>query len=925
MRWPLAMFGSRVAWRVFARFLLASFLPLAALSALFLAQVSRTFEQHAVEELDATSRAIGQVVLDKLLAASDLLAVLAERPAPLDLRAFGLTAAAYTADGRTTSFGPSFELPPLPPMLDPTKPILRVIPKDATQDVFIARAVDRGTIVGLLDPSYLEMATALASGGEETCIFAGSLSDAPIHCSAALPAAARRELSAVAGRDTTGHVTWSERGETWLAAYWELFIPSRFHGEPWQIVVAAPRSLAFESLGVFNSVAPQALVLCLVLIVLASVVHIRRTLGPLGNLVAATKRIAAQDFTTRVAIAGSDEFASLGRAMNDMTDRLGRQFGTLTTLAEIDRLILSSESIEEVLQAVLERASANLPVFQIAVLLTDQDDELHGRLYRRAPNATLPTAVVALSERERDTLLAATEGALLDPTHDHDGSALTGPARPGARVFAVPILRGRALGGALLATLPDSPPDSHDLTALRELAGRLAVALSSTEREEALIQWAHFDPLTGMPNRRLSRDRLQQALAQARRDDHRVAVLFIDIDGFKNINDSLGHVAGDEVLKEIALRLVAAARDTDTVGRFFGGDEYVVILPGLRSVLEIEPVLERIMAALQRPFSANGRESFITGSIGVTLFPEDGASADDLLRKADTAMYSAKAAGRARWVYFTKEMDSRVQERLALANDLHGAIERGELCLVYQPQVTLAEQRVVGAEALLRWRHPTRGLVSPSLFVPIMEETGLIETVGTWVLQTALRDLASWQAAGLPIGRVGVNVAARQLLDPGLVDTVSDSLRSAGLGGSCLELELTETTLVSDLHAANSRLAELAERGVRIAVDDFGTGYSSLSYLNELTFDALKIDRAFVIDLPAEKSVAIIKAIVAVARALGKEVVAEGIETELQRVHLAHLGCDLAQGYLFSEPLEPAAFARWLEKGTLPARKAVVN
>jgi diguanylate cyclase (GGDEF)-like protein len=491
-------------------------------------------------------------------------------------------------------------------------------------------------------------------------------------------------------------------------------------------------------------------------------------------------------------------------------------------------------------------------------------------------------------------------------------------------VFAVPILRGRALGGALLATLPDSPPDSHDLTALRELAGRLAVALSSAEREQALIQWAHFDPLTGTPNRRLSRDRLQQALAQARRRGHRVAVLFIDIDGFKNINDSLGHIAGDEFLKEIALRLVAAVRDTDTVGRF-GGDEYVVILPDLRSTLEIEPVLERVMATLQRPFSVNGRESFITGSIGVTLFPEDGSSADELLRQADTAMYSAKAAGRARCVYFTKEMDSRVQEHLALSNDLRQAIDRGELFLVYQPQVTLAEQGVVAAEALLRWRHPTRGLVSPSLFVPIMEETGLIETVGTWVLQTALRDLASWQAAGLPIGRVGVNVAARQLLAPGLVDTVSDSLRSAGLGGSCLELELTETTLVSDLHAANSLLAELSERGVRIAVDDFGTGYSSLSYLNELTFDALKIDRAFVINLPAEKSVAIIKAIIAVAHALGKEVVAEGIETELQRVHLAHLGCDLAQGYLFSEPLEPAAFARWLEESMLPAPIAVLN
>jgi EAL domain-containing protein (putative c-di-GMP-specific phosphodiesterase class I) len=279
-------------------------------------------------------------------------------------------------------------------------------------------------------------------------------------------------------------------------------------------------------------------------------------------------------------------------------------------------------------------------------------------------------------------------------------------------------------------------------------------------------------------------------------------------------------------------------------------------------------------------------------------------------------MYSAKAAGRARCVYFAKEMDLRVQERLALGNDLRRACERNEIFLVYQPQIRVAGHDVVSVEALLRWRHPTRGLVPPAVFVPLLEESGLIETVGAWVLQTALRDLAAWRSAGLPIKRVGVNVAARQLLAPGFVDVVTASLRAAGLGEHSLELELTETTLISDLRAANARLAELTARGVRIAVDDFGTGYSSLGYLNELTFDALKIDRAFVVNLPNEKSVAIVKAIVAVAHALGKEVVAEGIEDELQRVQLAHLGCDLAQGYVFSEPLEAHALARWLERWT---------
>jgi EAL domain-containing protein (putative c-di-GMP-specific phosphodiesterase class I) len=325
-------------------------------------------------------------------------------------------------------------------------------------------------------------------------------------------------------------------------------------------------------------------------------------------------------------------------------------------------------------------------------------------------------------------------------------------------------------------------------------------------------------------------------------------------------------------------------------------------------------VLERLTASLERPFKIGGRESFVTASIGVTLYPEHGSSADELVRKADTAMYAAKAQGRARCVYFAKEMDLRVHERLALSNDLRRAAERGEFHLVYQPQVRLDGHTAIGAEALLRWRHPTRGPVPPALFVPLLEETGLIKEVGTWVLQTALHDLRAWRTAGLPIERVGVNVAAQQLLAPDFVDVVMTALMTAGQSASCLELELTESTLISDFSAANARLGELGAHGVRIAIDDFGTGYSSLGYLNELTFDALKIDRAFVVNLPAEKSLAIVKAIVAVAHALDKEVVAEGIEGELQRLHLARMGCDLAQGYFFSEPLEAPELARWLSQ-----------
>ncbi|HZF29798.1 MAG TPA: EAL domain-containing protein [Gammaproteobacteria bacterium] len=897
---------------MFARFALAGFLPLAALSVLFLLQVAAALERAAMEELDATSRAIGQAVLDKLLGTNDLLATLAEARS-FDLSARGLTAAALNADGHTTWFGAPFDLEGLPAQLDPARPALWIVHDASGPRVAIARLVGAVTIVGLLDRDYLEAATALAGRGVEACVFGPSLERDAVLCSGSFSGVGREAL-ADAGIRTAGHLQWSEQGEDWRAAYWQLFIPSRFAGESWRVVAAAPRSSMLESLTTFNRIAPQTLALGLIVIALTSVVLIRRTLNPLHNLVSATKRIAAQQFDTRVETTGNDEFAVLGRALNDMTQRLGRQFSTLTTLAEIDRLILASENIEDVIDAVLTRAAGDLAAFDIAVLLSDQGDDKLGRLYRRASAAASPVALFELSLGERNALVAAPAGTVLRADGAYDGQRMSLAEWPNGGVFAVPIFGGGSLGGALLASVRDgSAWDSQDVAPLRELAGRLAVAIASAEREHALIRRAHFDPLTGMPNRRLCHERLEQALAQAHRDGRRVAVLFIDIDGFKNVNDLFGHVAGDELLRQTALRLSAAVRGTDTVGRF-GGDEYLVILPALQDALELQPVLERVMAALQRPFELAGRESFVTGSIGVTLFPEDGSSAEELVRKADTAMYTAKTAGRARCVYFAKEMDLRVQERLALSNDLRRAAERGELFLVYQPQVRLDGHEVVAVEALLRWRHPTRGLVSPALFVPIMEETALIEAVGAWVLRTALQDLATWRAAGLPIERVGVNVAARQLLAPGFVDGVAASLAAAGLNERCLELELTETTLISDFRAANARLAELTARGVRIAVDDFGTGYSSLGYLNELTFDALKIDRAFVVNLPTEKSLAIVKAIVAVAHALGKEVVAEGIEGELQRLHLARLGCDLAQGYLFSQPLEAHELALWLSQ-----------
>jgi diguanylate cyclase (GGDEF)-like protein len=450
----------------------------------------------------------------------------------------------------------------------------------------------------------------------------------------------------------------------------------------------------------------------------------------------------------------------------------------------------------------------------------------------------------------------------------------------------------------------------QERASIRELVARVAVAISAGKREAELFRRAHFDMLTSLPNRELLDDRLRQAVAQAEREERILAVLFIDLDGFKEINDSFGHHSGDELLKETALRLTGVLRHGDTVARL-GGDEYAIVLPQIHSALEAETVAIKAIETLRRPFALEGREAYVSASIGLAIFPEDGRTAADLLRRADMAMYTAKDAGKSCYRFFAEEMDRRLQERHALHNDLHGALAAGELALAYQPQIDLRTGKFVSAEALLRWRHPSRGPVSPALFIPILEETGLINEVGAWVLEKALADFATWRKAGLPFERVAVNVSARQLLDRNFADQLAKTVAEAGLVGQDLEIELTEASLVEDFRTANEVLSQLRAHGIRIALDDFGTGYSSLAYLNELAFDTLKIDRAFVVNLPAEKSLAIVKAIVAVADALGKDVVAEGIESQLQYGQLAALGCDFGQGYLMAKPLFADELVAW--------------
>ncbi|MBF0310729.1 MAG: EAL domain-containing protein [Magnetococcales bacterium] len=433
------------------------------------------------------------------------------------------------------------------------------------------------------------------------------------------------------------------------------------------------------------------------------------------------------------------------------------------------------------------------------------------------------------------------------------------------------------------------------------------------QTEEKLHRLAFYDPLTGLPNRVMFRDRLEQEITIVRRYHQRAAILFLDLDRFKNVNDTLGHAAGDILLMEVARRLKHQVRENDTVARL-AGDEFILILRDIRDAEAAARVAENICLSLAQPFDLRGEEVFVGASVGISLLPDDGTEAETLTKRADAAMYHAKDAGRGQYRFFTEEMDRLTRERVELENHLRHALERQEFRLHYQPKAEVGSNRLFGAEALLRWHHPQRGLVPPAQFIPLAEENGLILPIGLWVIREVCRQIRIWREMGLPRLTVAVNLSAKQFHQENLARVIGDIVAEEGISPSLIELELTESTVMDKSESATATLQALHDQGFTLAIDDFGTGYSSMAYLKRFPVDTLKIDRSFIMVIPGmPNDAAIARAIIQLARSLGLEVVAEGVETPEQREFLQQEGCEFLQGFWLSRPLEPEAFAAFLK------------
>jgi diguanylate cyclase (GGDEF)-like protein len=762
-----------------------------------------------------------------------------------------------------------------------------------------------------IDPAWLWGDPDLAPVMTSYCVVAGALR---LNCPAPVPAALPVEQVQAGER---GALAWTAAGQAQRAGGWTMFIGSRFSGDSWTVFAVQPAAFAVAATREFRSTFVPLALGCLLVVLIVATRQVRRISTPIRELLRGTQRLAQRDFSSQVAVGGNDEFGQLATAFNAMARRLALQFGTLQAMSRIDRAILNSVNLSDVAVNSIRclRQIVDTDLISIGLIHPESPTRLMVQTRRRGSRG-IEKLELAWPEATR-----AAEGgeSQVDLPADYTRHLR---ATPGHDLRVLPILRGGSFWGVVaLGDRGGQEIDADRAAMLSGVVDRLAVALSTAARDWRLHVQAHFDPLTGLPNRMHLLTLLNQHIAAARRDQQRGAVLFLDLDRFKQTNDTLGHAAGDLLLRLAAERIRLAVRESDSVARI-GGDEFTVVLPRIASSRDAGQVAANLIAALARPFEIDGQKIYAGGSVGIALYPDDGVTAEELLKRADTAMYRAKDMGRGRHAFFKESMGVEVSARAALDRELRQALERREFVLHYQPVIDVASGSVVGAEALLRWQHPQRGLLGPGEFIEFAEESGLIESIGAWVLHAACEQHQRWEAQGLVLPRISVNVSNRQLRQPGFVAAVDMALMRSERDPSQLEIEVTESMVVEAGEGAMRTLAALRDAGVCVAIDDFGTGYSSFGYLRTMPAEVLKLDRTFVIDIAEDADADTIAAsMIHMARTLRKTVVVEGVETDAQFDLLARHGAHRVQGYLVSRPLPAAKFEQFMREH-LPVRFA---
>lgn len=893
---------SRFGRRLFSRFLIAALLPMAVLATFSYSEMREQLVDQLQHGLRSDGKSLGMELINELSLRVGILKDSSTGEVEGDASGF-----VWVRDERD----------PQVPALDDDE-VRALAAHGATVRLYgahapllvVRRSTDNRILYGRLDPAALWQRHSVDT---PYCIL--DKLQRPILCTQGLQPP-KLDLSST---DRTP-ITALSNGVPHLVGHWSAHLEGLYGAGVFHVLTTVPaQSLTLPLAHLrYGFIAIFALALGLIVAMAAS--QIGRQTQPLDALTRGVKRLARGEMDTRVDVPGDDEFALLGATFNAMSDRLKRKFNMLRLLAELDRAVLGSGEPARVTEAILSGVLDAIPCDAAGIALIDAggtatyarahsgDGHLSPRL---DVSADVLTQICSLCVEEWNDVRIDIE------------SLLSGqPQQPGRGALMFPVRsHGRLDGLLVLALATDGRQDEEEIiTAGRNLADRMSVAGSSFAWEEKLYRQSHYDALTGLPNRTLLRDRVTQALTRAEREKTSVAAVYIDFDDFNSINEALGQTAGDKFLIEASHRLESLMRPEDTVARL-AGDEFVMLVTGLDDVgrmLVLHGIAERIHPLLASPVRLEDRDVISQASIGISLYPDNSDDFESLMSTAEVALHEAKKTSRGGFNFYSQSMNAAVSERFELAQALRRAVQNEELLLHFQPKVSARDGAIMGAEALIRWQSPSRGLVSPGAFLPLIEDIGLNGWLTDFVLDKACAQMAAWDKAGLPPIPVSINVSPADLETADFFDKITTALQRHGLSSERLELEILETSEVSAGSTVRTTLQHLRDVGVKIALDDFGTGYSSLVYLTEMPADILKLDRAFIRNLAGDlRQQAIVRQVISLARSLGFSIVAEGVEQVAQRDLLVDMECDLIQGFLYSRPLPPDELAAKL-RGKLP-------
>ncbi|MDA1073670.1 MAG: EAL domain-containing protein [Proteobacteria bacterium] len=854
----MALTGSyhgRVERSVFAAFLLLTVIPLTAIGLFTIWQINtQTLDRAKIEQKD-TAKAYGLTLMQRI-------ADLAHQAAPLIIN--DEVAQAWFDNHWMIK---EVATPPDPVVWSGDRPVL----VKQQEDYFLGIPTEGRLFWVMIDPHQWWFDLGEVPNENRLCVL---IDDRSVAC----------------GEEPSG--------EEVIRTIWPLFLESGFEAN-FKLAISAdqPRSKVLSATSLMSRILPALTVLTCVVIALLGSVLIKRKFRPLSALQKATLAIEQGDYEHRIGVESTDEFGQLGEAFNRMTSRLEESFSTMKLLADVDRLMLSSPRIETIIERVLQVSLSWPQVRSVWVVLgtSAQPEKLH--LHQVDKNGKIVSSKVSWDQLLVDRNWDLSVAEVVEIT----GLPLT-------RYYQVHC-DGQVAGALFLQSVS---VEQDTLPHLKDMADRLSVATTNLRHAQNLFHQAHFDNLTGLLNRNAFSDRLSQAVAHAIRTGSAGALVYIDLDRFKQVNDTEGHKAGDRLLKVIGTRLSGVLREVDSLARL-GGDEFGLVLPAMGNEVEIIAVCERILREIEKPVAVENTEHSIGASIGIALFPGDGEDAEALLMRADAAMYHSKEGGGGRYTFFDQRINDANHRRVTVEVRLRKAVERQALRLVFQPKFELATNRIVSGEALMRWTDSILGVVNPEEFISVAESTGLIHAIEPILTDQALDMVGLCQKHGCPIEHIAINASPRQITSGGFAQRLISQIVARGFSPSQLQVEVTESLFINDSEQVRGELRSLRQSGASIALDDFGTGFSSLNMLTQIPLDVIKIDRAFL--LPMETSAqsrALLKHIISIAITLGKKVVAEGVEEHKQMQFLKESGCHYAQGYLISKPLEAEEFVNFV-------------